>query len=81
MGTSIDQVVCPKCGRQRLFLNTEDWRPRAIRCYSKKCGWSVDLREFWPKSRSCDSCKKRKPDCGHVAYVSEGCPDHSEVRR
>ena len=80
MGIGVDQAVCPKCGKQGLFISTDDWRPVSIHCTKRKCGWSVDLQEFWPKGRGCDLCKKKKPDCGHIAYVSEGCPDHSEAK-
>jgi endogenous inhibitor of DNA gyrase (YacG/DUF329 family) len=53
MGTLVDQVVCPKCGKHRLFINTDDYRPLTIRCTSlKKCGWTVDLKQFWPKKEA-----------------------------
>ena len=48
MGTAADQCVCPKCGHKGLFINTEDWKPVAIKCLRLKCGWKVDLRQFWP---------------------------------
>lgn len=38
MATGVDQAVCPKCGRQGLLLNTDKWRPVALRCRSIKCG-------------------------------------------
>jgi hypothetical protein len=50
MGIGVDQAVCPKCGRSGLFINTDGWKPVAIRCYSiKNCGWNIDLKQFWPK--------------------------------
>lgn len=49
MGTQVSQAVCPKCGNQGLFISTEDWKPVTIHCPCRKCGWSVDLKQFWPK--------------------------------
>jgi len=49
MGTPVDQAECPKCGRRGLYVNTEDWKPTQIKCPSLKCGWKVDLKQFWPK--------------------------------
>ena len=49
MATGVDQAVCPQCGHQGLLVNTEDWKPVAIKCPCRKCGWKVDLKQFWPK--------------------------------
>jgi hypothetical protein len=29
------------------MINTEDWKPVQIKCLSLKCGWKVDLKQFW----------------------------------
>lgn len=67
MATSVDQAVCPQCGHQGLVINTEDWKPVALKCPCRKCGWKVDLKQFWPKQQGgvkprefgvCSSCGK-----------------------
>lgn len=53
MATRVEQCRCPKCGGQGLLINTEDWKPVRIRCLRlKKCGWEVDLKQFWPKKET-----------------------------
>lgn len=51
MGIGLSQVRCPKCGQATLFINTEDWKPIQIRCRRFKCGWAVDLKQFWPDAK------------------------------
>ena len=52
MATGVDQAVCPKCGHKGLLINTEDWKPVAIKCPRLKCDWRVDLKQFWPKKEA-----------------------------
>jgi len=49
VGETLHNVICPRCGHKGLIVNTDKWRPVRIRCLSRKCDWSVDLRSFWPK--------------------------------
>lgn len=49
MTTRVEGAVCPQCGHQGLEVNTEDWKPVAIKCPCRKCGWRADLRQFWAK--------------------------------
>ena len=49
MTARVEGVVCPQCGHQGLEINTEGWKPAAIKCPCRKCGWHADLRQFWPK--------------------------------
>lgn len=51
MAEPLDRCICPKCGHVGLRVNTEDWKPVTIKCTRIKCGWQVDLKQFWPVKR------------------------------
>lgn len=49
----VRNAVCPKCGSRGLYITQEDWKPVEIKCRHKwRCGWSVDLKQFWPKKEA-----------------------------
>jgi hypothetical protein len=49
----IPDAVCPKCGSKGLYITQEDYKPVVIKCrHFNKCGWEVDLRQFWPKKET-----------------------------
>jgi len=52
MGEPLSMCVCPACGQRTLSVNTADsWKPREIKCRRLKCGWTVDLRQYWPEKK------------------------------
>jgi hypothetical protein len=65
----VPNAVCPKCGCKGLYITQEDWKPVKIKCRRKfRCGWEVDLRQFWPKKdedflqKGSDEEDQHKPD-------------------
>lgn len=49
----VPNAVCPKCGDKGLYITHEDWKPVTIKCrHRSKCGWEVDLKQFWPKKEA-----------------------------
>ena len=70
----LDQCVCPKCGSRGLYVTTKDgWKPREIKCrHIQKCGWCVDLEQFWP-NKKCESCPVKPMQRIMVPAACVGC--------
>jgi len=58
MGERLRNVKCPKCGHKSLIVNTDKWRPAAVSCLRRKCGWTANLKPFWPKNK--EASKRQK---------------------
>jgi hypothetical protein len=72
----VPHAVCPKCGSKGLYITQEDYKPVVIKCrHFSKCGWEVDLKQFWPKKEveDCEKCPVGPPIKGIVRAACVGC--------